>query len=84
MRKLLLIVLVGASACGARAAQTTVPTTYGAADPRTGDDALIARYLQGETLDELANELKLGDRDEARGAVHRAMQGLRKRYYTER
>jgi hypothetical protein len=84
MRNLLLILLVGASACAARSTPPAIPTVYGAGDPRTGDDAMIARYLQGETLDELANDLRLGDRDDAREAVHRAMQSLRRRYYTER
>jgi hypothetical protein len=84
MRKLLFMFLIGASACAARSTQLAVPTVYAAGDPRTGDDAIVARYLQGETLDELANDLRLGDRDEARSVVRRAMQSLRRRYYTER
>jgi hypothetical protein len=81
MRKLLLIVLVAASACAARTQQTSIPTAYGAAG--TGDDAIVARYLQGESLDELAGDLRLGDRDEARGVVHRAMENLQRRYYLD-
>lgn len=83
MRNFLFIVLVGASACAARTSHTTVPTAYSAADARSGEGAIVARYLQGESLDELASDLSLGDRDEARDAVHQAMQDLRRRYYTE-
>jgi hypothetical protein len=84
MRNLLFVLVVGATACAARSTPSAIPTAYAGRDPRTGDDAIVSRYLQGETLDELANELRLGDRDEARDAVHRAMQSLRRRYYTER
>jgi hypothetical protein len=82
MRKLLFILLATTAACSARSSHSTIPTVYGAAG--IGDDAIVARYLQGESLDQLAGELKLDDRDEARGAVHRAMQSLQKRYYADR
>jgi hypothetical protein len=83
MRNFLFILLVGASACAARSSHSTVPTAYGAAEARSGEGALVSRYLQGESLDELASDLSVGDRDEARDAVHRAMQDLQRRYYTE-
>lgn len=82
MRKLLFILLATSAACSARSSHSTIPTVY-AADG-IGDDAIAARYLQGESLDQLASELKLGSRDEARDAVHRAMLNLNKRYYADR
>jgi hypothetical protein len=47
-----------------------------------GYSDVLSRYLRGESLEQLANELAL-DRDSARDAVHRAMVTLEKRYYTD-
>jgi hypothetical protein len=51
---------------------------------RGGYSDVLARYLRGESLDQLANELALGNRDDARAAVHTAMLALQKRYYRDR
>lgn len=83
MRKFLLVLLVGASACAARSARNTVPTEYAFHDAH-GSAAVVARYMQGESLDELATELRLDDRDQARDVVHQAMLDLQKRYYRDR
>ena len=83
MRTFLLVLLVGASACAARGARTTVPTEYAFHDAH-GEAAVVARYMQGESLDELASELRLDDRDQARDVVHQAMLDLQKRYYRDR
>jgi hypothetical protein len=49
-----------------------------------GYSDLLARYLRGESLDQLAHELALGDRDDARDAVHEAMLTLQRRYFRDR
>jgi hypothetical protein len=49
-----------------------------------GYSDVLARFLRGESLDQLAHELALGDRDDARVAVHDAMLALQKRYYRDR
>ena len=49
-----------------------------------GYSDVLARYLRGESLDDLAHELALGDRDHARDVVHQAMLTLQKRYYHDR
>jgi hypothetical protein len=73
MRNLLIIVLLGTSACA-----TSRPMS-----PARCNDVL-ARYAHGESLDKIAAELQLGDRDAARDAVHQAMLSLQKRYYHDR
>jgi hypothetical protein len=45
-------------------------------------DALI-RYLQGESLTDLAHDFSLADRDEARDLVHSAMITLQKHYFRD-
>jgi hypothetical protein len=49
-----------------------------------GYSDVLARYLRGESLDQLARELALGNRDDARDAVHAAMLALQRRYYRDR
>jgi hypothetical protein len=49
-----------------------------------GYSDVLARYLRGESLDQLAHELSLDNRDEAKDAVHTAMLALQKRYYRDR
>lgn len=50
---------------------------------RGGYNDALARYLRGESLDELARDLSLADRHAAREIVHHAMLALQKRYYRE-
>lgn len=49
-----------------------------------GYSDVLARYVRGESLDKLAHELALSDRDAARDLVHRAMLALQRRYYKDR
>lgn len=51
---------------------------------RGGDSEILAHYIQGESLDDLARDFALGDRDEAREVVHRGMLQLQKRYFRDR
>lgn len=51
---------------------------------RGGDSDVLARYARGATLDDIAKELSLTDRDEAREALHRAMLQLQRRYFRDR
>jgi hypothetical protein len=51
---------------------------------RGGDSDVLARYVKGESLDDLARELALEDRGEARELVHRAMVTLQRRYFHDR
>ena len=51
---------------------------------RNGYSAVLAHYMRGDSLDQLAAELALGDRDQARDLVHRAMVSLERRYYHDR
>ncbi len=46
--------------------------------------AVLSRYARGESLDQIAADFRLGDRDAARDAVHDAMISLTKRYYRDR
>ena len=76
MRNILLAIILSATACAGRPSQATLPAE--------ATNEMLARYLQGESLDQLATEMRLNDRDEARDAVHRAMIALQKRYYQDR
>jgi hypothetical protein len=51
---------------------------------RGGDSDVLARYARGATLDDIAKELSLSDRDAAREALHRAMLQLQRRYFADR
>lgn len=51
---------------------------------RGGYSEVLAHYMRGDSLDQLATELALGDRDHARELVHRAMVSLERRYYHDR
>jgi len=44
----------------------------------------LARYVQGESLDQVAHDLALDGRDAARDLVHQAMVSLTRRYYRDR
>jgi hypothetical protein len=46
-------------------------------------DALV-RYVKGESVGELADNLTAGDRDQALGLVHHALRALQVRYYKDR
>ena len=74
MRKFLFVILVGASACAAHS-NSMSPTVC---------NDVLAHYAHGESLDKIAADFKLGDRDAARDAVHQAMISLQKRYYHDR
>ena len=79
MRTFLLALVVATSACAGRYTATTVPTDYAFRDAH-GEAAVVARYMQGESLEDLASDLSLADRDQARDVVHQAMIDLQKRY----
>ncbi len=49
-----------------------------------GDSDVLAHYAKGESLDDIARDYSLADRDEARQVVHRAMLSLQKRYFRDR
>lgn len=51
---------------------------------RGGDSDVLEHYAKGESLDDLAHDFSLADRDEAREIVHRAMLSLQKRYFHDR
>ena len=51
---------------------------------RGGDSEILAHYIKGESLDDIARDFSLGDRDNAREVVHRAMLQLQKRYFRDR
>jgi hypothetical protein len=76
MRNILFAIVLSATACAARPSHTTLT-------PEASND-MLARYLQGESLDNLAADMRMNDRDDARDAVHRAMIALQKRYYQDR
>lgn len=80
MRTLLLALIAATSACAGRYTASTVPTDFAFHDAR-GEAAVVARYMQGESLDQLASDLALADRDQARDVVHHAMIDLQKRYF---
>ena len=71
MRNLLFVLFAGACA-------TSKPMS-----PAVCNDVL-SHYAQGESLDKIAADFKLGDRDAARAAVHQAMISLQKPYYHDR
>jgi hypothetical protein len=75
MRHLVLVVVVAASACAGRAAHPTL-------SPQRQAD-LLTGYAHGESLDQLATEYSLGDRDEARDAVRHALRAVQERYYRD-
>jgi hypothetical protein len=83
MRTFLFTLVLGASACAGRYSQVSVPTEYAFHDAH-GEAAVVARYMQGESLDQLASDLALADRDQARDVVHHAMIDLQKRYFHDR
>lgn len=66
----------GPSACVTHSTRPTLP-----AETRT---AVLSRYASGESLDQIAVDFRLGDRDTARDVVHDAMISLNKRYYRDR
>jgi hypothetical protein len=49
-----------------------------------GYNDVLAHWMRGESLDELATKLALSDRDEARALLHTALYALQKRYYQDR
>jgi hypothetical protein len=51
---------------------------------RGGDSEVLARYAIGESLDKIASDLALHNRDEARELVHHAMLSLQRRYFRDR
>ena len=51
---------------------------------RGGDTDVLSRYTKGASLDDLARDLSLGGRDEAREIVHRALLSLQRRYFADR
>lgn len=51
---------------------------------RGGYNDALRRFAGGQSFDQVARELALADRGEARELVHRAMLALQKRYYRDR
>jgi hypothetical protein len=50
---------------------------------RGGYNDVLARFIKGASIDELASDLAM-DHDEARGMVHSALTSLQKRYWRDR
>jgi len=50
---------------------------------RGGYTDALARFMNGETIDQVQVDLSMADRDEARGLVYRAIKRLQKRYIHE-
>ena len=76
MRKIIVALVITASACAARTGRTTLPADQ--------CNELLAHYARGESFDKIAVDFRLADRDQARSAVHEAMLTVQKRYYHER
>jgi hypothetical protein len=68
-----LVIAMCMSACATR------PTI-----PMQTRNAVLAEYARGASLERLAQDFRLGSRDDARGVVHDAMLALQKRYYRDR
>ena len=73
MNKLLLLVTVASSACAPKA--TMAPDTCSHA---------LALYSKGDSVDQVAEQLHLGDRETARAAIHEAMRTVQRRFYADR
>ena len=73
MRTLLFAIVFVTSACGARPQFSTATR-----------NSALERYSQGESIDDIARELGLGDRETARAAVQAGMMAVAKRYYNDR
>ena len=52
--------------------------------PKDTQDRVLAQYARGESLDSLAADFRLGDREAARDVVHQAMLALQRRYQQDR
>ena len=51
---------------------------------RGGYTDALERFMRGESMDEVAHELALRDRETARDLVHHALTSLQRRYYRDR
>jgi hypothetical protein len=49
-----------------------------------GYNDVLARWMNGDSLDKLARELELGDRSNARAIVRTTLRQLEKQYYRDR
>jgi hypothetical protein len=77
------------------AVQHTYDTTFGSAPSdwrlldeqvctaRGGYNDLLARYMRGESIDELTREVGLTSRDETRAVLRKAIVSLQKRYWRD-
>lgn len=52
--------------------------------PKDTQDRVLAQYARGESLESLATDFRLGNREAARDVVHQAMLALQRRYYQDR
>ena len=52
--------------------------------PKDTQDRVLAQYARGESLEALATDFRLGDREAARDVVHQAMLALQRRYQQDR
>ena len=73
MRTTILVIIMAATACAARPQFSTATR-----------NAALECFANGESYDQIAVKLRLGDRDAARAAVHDGMMAASKRYYRER
>lgn len=73
MCKLLLLVMIAASACAPKSSMA--PTTCQHA---------LALYSSGSSVDQVAETLHLGDRETARAYIHEAMRTVQRRFYADR
>lgn len=51
---------------------------------RGGYNDALARYLKGESLVDVAHDLELGNKEQARDLVHHAVISVQRRYYGDR
>ena len=78
------------------AVQHTYDTTFGSSTTdwrlvskktctvRGGYNDALARYMRGESIDEMTQEMGTGDRDETRARIRKALTAVERRYSRER
>lgn len=71
-----LLIATGAAACGGASRHATISPTM--------RNEVVAHYMRGESLDDIAREFRLDGRHDARDIVHDGMIALGKRYYQDR
>ncbi len=73
MRNILLLLTIATSACAARAQLTPYEAQHA-----------MSMFASGKSMDQIATEMHLDNRDDARSLVHDAMINMTRRYYADR